>query len=305
MIENLYRSLERYQMLFMKAYSEKKGIKVKYTEKEVELIVRQFLLYLGVNIYNTLVNCGINPRHFVEAFSNDLRYKILTVALRNNVIFETPPFSVNLEFVVNIGFFRRREVNVGLGYHSNINCYCNYARDSKVFYKHPEENIVHIDNSEKLLAIYKVFDMITAEYLENFASLLNLIEACNNESFAEYILKLNNSLEEIILPKEDYSNPHNRSFWFRVFRRNKFKKERDKHLLSKLELAEEYIKNINYLIEKRISDITPQYLNTIKWAIDYKGWGWFYSRLPIPADTKLVKPVKPLRVKTTFHHNNG
>ena len=289
----------------MRAYSEKKSIKVKYAHKEVELIVRQFLLYLGANIYNTLCNSGINPRHFVEAFSNDLRYKILAVALRNNVIFETPPFNVNLEFVVNIGFFRRLEVNVGLGYHSNINCYCNYARDSKVFYKHPEENIVHIDNSEKLLAIYKVFDMITAEYLENFASLLNLIEAFNDESFAEYILKLNNSLEETILPKEDYSNPHNRSFWFRVFRRNKFKKERDKYLLSKLELAEEYIKNIDYLIEKRISDITPQYLNTIKWTIDYKGWGWFYSRLPIPADTKLVKPVKPLRVKTTFRHNNG
>jgi len=292
-------------MLFMRAYSEKKSIKVKYAHKEVELIVRQFLLYLGANIYNTLCNSGINPRHFVEAFSNDLRYKILAVALRNNVIFETPPFSVNLEFVVNIGFFRKLEVNVGLGYHSNINCYCNYARDSKVFYKHPEENIVHIDNSEKLLSIYKVFDMITAEYLEDFASLLNLIEAFNNESFADYILKLNNSLEETILPKEDYSNPHNRSFWFRVFRRNKFKKERDKYLLSKLELAEEYIKNIDYLIEKRISDITTQYLNTIKWAIDYKGWGWFYSRLPIPADTKLVKPVKPLRVKTTFRHNNG
>jgi hypothetical protein len=289
----------------MRAYSEKKSIKVKYAHKEVELIVRQFLLYLGANIYNTLCNSGINPRHFVEAFSNDLRYKILAVALRNNVIFETPPFNVNLEFVVNIGFFRKLEVNVGLGYYSDINCYCNYARDSKVFYKHPEENIVHIDNSEKLLAIYKVFDMITAEYLENFAALLNLIEACNNEFFAEYILKLNNSLEETILPKEDYSNPHNRSFWFRVFRRNKFKKERDKYLLSKIELAEEYIKNIDYLIEKRISDITPQYLNTIKWAIDYKGWGWFYSRLPIPADTNLVKPVKPLRVKTTFRHNNG
>lgn len=263
------------------------------------------MLYLGANIYNTLVNSGINPGHFVEAFSNDLRYKILAVALRNNAIFETPPFSVNLEFVVNIGFFRRREVNVGLGYYSNINCYCNYARDSKVFYKHPEENIVHIDNSEKLLSIYKVFDMITAEYLENFASLLNLIEAFNNESFAEYILKLNNSLEETILPKEDYSNPHNRSFWFRVFRRNKFKKERDEYLLSKLELAEKYIKNIDYLIEKRISDITPEYLNIIKWAIDYKGWGWFYSRLPIPADTKLVNLVKPLKVKNTFRHNNG
>lgn len=305
MIKNLYLSLENYKMLFLKAYAEKEGVKVKYTDKEVELIIRQFLLYLGVNIYNTLVNSGINPNHFVEVFNKDLRYKILAVALKNNVIFETSLFRVNLEFVVNIGLFSKREVNVGLGYHSNINCYCNYAKGSMVYHKHPEEYIFHISGSDKLTSMHKVFGMITAEYLEDFVSLLNLIEAFNNNSFAEYILKLNNSLEETILHKENYSNPHNRSFLFRVFRHNKFKKERDEYLLSKLELAEEYIKNVDYLIEKRISDITTEYLNIIKWAIDYKGWGWFYSRLPIPADTKLVNPVKPLRVKNMFRHNNG
>ena len=236
-----------------------------------------------------------------------MRYKILAVALKKKIILRDRYCPVRVSFVLSKGEVSNLRVTVSLEgyegyldfdyYHSDIKyssrCGDSMGRDTPFMTK-----------SEKRTAVNCIFDMVDSKYLEDFVKMLNIIEALNNNTFANTILKLNNDLEETILPKDNYNNPNNRGFWFRVLRCVKFKKERDKYLSSKLRLAEKHIENICNLDKFNISDVTPKMLNDIRWAIDYKGWEWFYTRLVAPYYIPYGVEPKELKTVKVFTHNN-
>ena len=303
MIKNLYVSLEKYKMLFFKAYSEKNGVKVKFTEENKIEIVKQFLSFISECVENTLYSCGINPKRFPEGFSKDLRYKILSIALKKNITISSNRDSITINFVLGKSAGFSKAMEVGLKYGDGLYIDYAYVRYSQSVNGMDRYTPYPVDSERKNARNY-IFGMITSEYLENFVTMLNLIEALNNDAFAEIILKLNNSLEETILPRYNYDNPHNRGFWFRVFRRNKFERERDKHLSSKLKIAERLIEGSCYVENAEVLDRTPLAYSQIKWALDYMGWEWFYTKLHLPASYFFIDKVTPLQTTTEFRRND-
>lgn len=303
MIKNLYLSLEKYKMLFLKAYSEKKGVKVKFTEENKIEIVKQFLSFISECVENTLYSCGINPKRFPDGYSKDLRYKILAIALKKNITISTNRNSIIINFILGKSTGFSKAMKVGLEYGDSLYIDYAYVRYAQAVNGMDRYTPYPVD-SERENARNYIFDMITSEYLENFVNMLNLIEALNNDVFAKIILKLNNSLEETILPRYNYDNPHNRGFWFRVFRRNEFERERDEHLSSKLKIAERLIEGSCYVENAEVLDRTPLAYSQIKWAIDYMGWECFYTKLQLPANYFFIDKVTPLNITTEFRRND-
>lgn len=304
MIKNLYVSLERYKMLFLKAYSEKKGVKVKFTEENKIEIVKQFLSFISECIENTLYSCGINPKHFGEDYSKDLRYKILSTALKKNIRIGNNRDSITIKFILGKSAGFSQAMKIGLEYGYDLYCDYAYVRYSQSAGGSMSRDTPYPVDSEKKIARNYIFDMITSEYLENFVTMLNLIEALNNDAFAKSVLKINNALEETILPKDNYNNPHNRGFWFRVFKRAEFIRERDEYISSKLKFAEKHIENILELENDGVLDMTVKVYNDIRWAIDYKGWEWFYTNIHLPASYFFIDKVTPLQTTTEFRRND-
>lgn len=306
MIKNLYSSLEKYKMLLMKVYAEKKDIKVKFSNENKDEIVKQFLSFIGKSIEDTLGNCRISPKRFTKDFRCDLRYKILAVALKRNIVIDSNKSPLEITFVLNRGEVSNLRVGIEIG--SNGTLHCDYDEED-IQYSNVFGNLVRFtpypSDSEKRDAINSIFNMITSRYLEDFVNMLRLMEALNNKAFADIILRFNNNLEETILPKDNYKNPHNRGFWFRVFRNKEFKLEKNKYLSSKLVLAENHIKNVLDvdLEEEPIFDITPKELNDIRWAVDYMGWDWFYTSIFIPYNIPWNNRAELLKTTTEFRRN--
>lgn len=304
MIKNLYLSLEKYKMLFLKAYSEKKGVKVKFTKEDKIEIVKQFLDFISKCIENTLYSCGINPKHFPDGYSKDLRYKILATALKKNIRIRNNRDSIAIKFILGKSAGFSKAMQVGLEYGDSLYIDYAYVRYSQSAGGSMSRDTPYSVDSEKKNARNYIFGMITSDYLENFVTMLNLIEALNNNAFAKSVLKINNALEETILPKDNYNNPHNRGFRFRVFKRAEFIRERDEYILSKLKFAEKHIENILELENDGVLDMTVKVYNDIRWAIDYKGWGWFYTNIHLPASYFLIGEVTPLKITKEFRRND-
>lgn len=306
MIKNLYLSLEKYKMIFLKAYAEKEGINIKFTEEDKIKVVKQFLKFIGECIEYTLCKCHISPKKFAYDYKCDLRYKILAVALKRSIVIDSDKNPLGITFVLNRGEVSNLRVGIEVG--SNGNLHCDYDEEDIKYSSVYGGNLIRSTpmpvEREKRVAINYIFDMITSEYLEDFVTMLNLIEALNNDAFAKSVLKINNNLEETVLPKDNYNNPHNRGFWFRVFKRAEFIRERDEYISSKLKFAEKHIENMLELENDGVLDMTVKVYNDIRWAIDYKGWEWFYTNIHLPASYFFIDEVTPLKTTKEFRRND-